>query len=601
MKTRKMLPQGHLKSSIDADMVTEDRTVEVTFSTGAKGLRRGWDGDFYEELSMEAGHVDMSRLQAGAPLLASHDSQNLNAVIGVVEKAWLEGNAGKAVVRFSSDPEAEKIYQKVKERVLRNVSIGYQVRKYEDVSKKGDSIPTYRAVDYSIHEISIVPIGFDAAAQIRNQSSETHTEVEIINEGITMSTKTTTEIKAEEKQRMNEIRTAVRSAKLEETYADELCNQDITADQARKMVFEKMATAPQVSNTVSVEVGNGSQQKMQDGLTDAIATRLDKTFKSSSDTRAFDGKSLVRNIEQYLGRQLGETDAGLAKRAMSSSDFPLILANAANKAAQNRYILAPKSFSQWTSSETLRDYKEASRLRAGDFPELLERPEGGEILHGSFGEEKEVVQLKDYSRMVAFTSQSVVNDDLKLLAQVANEGGLSAARKENKLCYDALKSTTQIMADGAVLYHASHGNLGTAGVISETTVAEAYKLMRKQRSVDGSDPLSTVPRFLITGPDIEIAAMKFLATVNASQTSNVNVFSGKMELIVDAQITGNQYFFAADPSQIPTVTIFRLEGQEMPSILSRVHFETSSLQLKVEHVCSARAMDWRGLVKNAGN
>lgn len=87
---KRTLPMGFLRSLIEiSPSETDNRTVELTWSTGFKGMRSGWDGSFYEELSMDPKHVDMSRLQSGAPLLNSHDSSNINSVIGVVERAGL--------------------------------------------------------------------------------------------------------------------------------------------------------------------------------------------------------------------------------------------------------------------------------------------------------------------------------------------------------------------------------------------------------------------------------------------------------------------------------------------------------------------------------
>jgi hypothetical protein len=57
----------------------EARTVELVWSTGAMVRRRDyWTGKPYDEvLSLEAGHVDLSRLNSGAPLLNTHGAHDL--------------------------------------------------------------------------------------------------------------------------------------------------------------------------------------------------------------------------------------------------------------------------------------------------------------------------------------------------------------------------------------------------------------------------------------------------------------------------------------------------------------------------------------------
>lgn len=625
---KKQLNKGHIRSLI-GDLPTEgedNRTVELVWTTGSKGLRSGWDGTYFEELSMAPEHVDLSRLQTGAPLLAAHNSYDLNAVIGVVERAWIEGNVGKAMVRFSSDAEADKIYQKVKEKVLRNVSVGYQVRKYEDVTQKGDKTPTYRATNWQPHEISIVPIGFDQEAQVRSQENIlTDVEIEtssndetIIEEKVTMLTEeekralemaTKKQAILDEKQRQNEIRSLVRKAKLEETYADELVNtEDMTIDKARGLVLDKVISAQPAAPkaTTQVEVTLDEGDKKRSGFEASLLHRIDGVnFKVTDEAKQFAGKRLLRALEEVLPRQLMESDSQYAVRAMSSSDLPSMLANVAHKSLQKRYELAPRTYSKWTKSGSLSDYKAHSQYRMGDFASLLKRQENGEYKQASVGEEKESVQLEDYGRMYEFTAKMLVNDDLKALQILASESGVAAARLENKLCYDILAFNSgvgPVMGDSIDLFNAaSHTNLAASGAaISATTVGAMYTLMRKQRTVDDADCLNLSPGIFLCGPAQEIEARKFFATVAPSQSSNVNVFQNSMEIVVDGAITGNEYYVIANPSQIDTVTLFKLEGQEGPQVSSRVKFENDALQLKVSHTAVAAPIDYRGMQKNQG-
>ena len=157
-----------MPESVDA----ERRTVEVVWSTGAAVRRRDpWTGKRYDEvLSLEETHVDLSRLNGGAPLLNTHGAWDLRDVIGVVERAWIarEGEAlvGRATVRFSDRADVEPIWRDVASGIVRNVSVGYAVRSYEITETDGQP-PVWRAVDWQPLELSAVPIGADAAAGFR--------------------------------------------------------------------------------------------------------------------------------------------------------------------------------------------------------------------------------------------------------------------------------------------------------------------------------------------------------------------------------------------------------------------------------------------------
>jgi len=157
-----------MPESVDA----ERRTVELVWSTGAAVRRRDpWTGKRYDEvLSLEETHVDLSRLNGGAPLLNTHGAWDLSDVIGVVERAWIarEGEAlvGRATVRFSDRADVEPIWRDVASGIVRNVSVGYSVRTYEITETEG-AAPVWRAVDWQPLELSAVPVGADAAAGFR--------------------------------------------------------------------------------------------------------------------------------------------------------------------------------------------------------------------------------------------------------------------------------------------------------------------------------------------------------------------------------------------------------------------------------------------------
>jgi hypothetical protein len=601
---KKTIQVGHNQMRAQLSTPNEaERTVEVTWSTGAKGLRSDPNiGQYYEELAMTPESVDMSRLNTGAaPVLASHD-QSLDSVIGVVERAWLENGMGKALVRFADDPKSDVIWQKVKSRIIRNLSVGYSVQKYTDVSKKGDAIPTMLATRFTPSELSIVAVPFDMNAVTRNQDQTTEVEIIASEKGQPMSNEQDSTLK--ERARVTEITRAVNAAKLGSEFAADLIERGVSSAEASQAIFRKMEESQKTPHTSSVNssvsVGESSQDKQRSILVDHIASRLEPSIKPTQDTRIFAGQSLARNMETYLGRKLGETDAALIKRALSSSDFPFILANSAEKAAQARYNIAPRSFKVWTSGDTLRNYKAASRVRAGDSASLLPVNEAGEIQSSSFGEQHETVSLQRYGRIVSLTHKALVNDDLGLLQAVANETGTSSARLENQLAYQALISNPT-MGDSIALFHASHGNLGTPGAPSVTTLSEMLKFMRKQMSVDGLDPLNLSPKYLICGPDTEVACRQLLAAISPQNSSNVNIFNSiGLELVVDSQIIGNGYYMAADPGIIRTVVVYGMESSPGPQVMTKLDFSSDNLMVKTAFDCAAAPLDWRGLAFNPG-
>lgn len=176
IETRQLPPLALRAAVAPSTFDAAARTVEVVWTTGATVLRQDyWDGPWYESLSLAPGAVRLDRLNNGAPFLACHDNDDLDDVIGVVERAWITGNEGRALVRFSGREDVAPILQDVQDGILRNVSVGYQVHTYvieRSTDSKGPD--TYTATDWEPFEISLVPIPFDAGANTRAANGQRH-------------------------------------------------------------------------------------------------------------------------------------------------------------------------------------------------------------------------------------------------------------------------------------------------------------------------------------------------------------------------------------------------------------------------------------------
>lgn len=179
MKHMAMPAQTRAASFAPESVNEEKRTVEVVWTTGAKVRRYSWmTGTSYdEELVLGRSNVRLDRLNSGAPLLNTHNDYDLNDIIGVVEKAWIDGNEGRAVVRFAEgDPAVDVIWNKVRSGIIRNISVGYMVHKVEKVESKDEKVPTWRIIDWEPIELSAVPIPADKGAGFRSAVEMTHPE-----------------------------------------------------------------------------------------------------------------------------------------------------------------------------------------------------------------------------------------------------------------------------------------------------------------------------------------------------------------------------------------------------------------------------------------
>lgn len=151
-----------------------DSTIECCWTTGASVRRLSWaDGPYDEELIVSANAVRLGRLNAGAPLLNTHSSWSLNDVIGAVVPgtARIEKGMGTARVQLSAAPGDADIVRKIRDGIIRNVSVGYIRHQIEKIEKDGET-PVWRIVDWEPIEISAVPVPADAGSQFRSAGAD---------------------------------------------------------------------------------------------------------------------------------------------------------------------------------------------------------------------------------------------------------------------------------------------------------------------------------------------------------------------------------------------------------------------------------------------
>lgn len=633
----------------------EDRIAEVVWSTGSRRTVSSWfSEDYEEELELNAGAVRLERLNAGAPLLNSHNAYDLDRVIGVVVagSAKIERGQGTAQVRFSNRPEVDPIWQDVKDGILRNLSVGYKVHEYH-IEKREGQMELWRAVDWEPMEISVVAIGADSGAQFRSDQeqkgatfpcivrrSDASTEPAAAatqeslmdpkdkeNEGAPEQRGATPvnadEIRSQERSRISQITTLCARHGVAQSVADKLIADGASLDAARSAILDALAGESDQngrrSEPIAATARGTDQRAMQyrEAMTTAIMHKLDPRTELTDEAREFRGMRLFDMARESVERSgvstRGMNTMDVAAHALglragvgyhSTSDFPTILGNVANRTLRAAYAAFPKTFEKWARRGTISDFRPITRVAVSGAPELKKVLEGAEFTYGTMGATAEVIQLATYGRIIAITRQALINDDMDALSRIPAAFGARAAQLEGDIVYAILMENPN-MADGQPLFHASHGNLGTAATINETSVAAALKAFTQMKGVDGS-AIRLLPRYLIVpaaGPRL-LEAQKLLASVTAGKTADVNPFAGAFEIVTDPRLipTSGQdpWFLAADPAMIDTVEYAYLEGQEGVYTETRNGFEVDGTEIKARHDFTAKAIDWRGLYKNPG-
>lgn len=651
-------PLQQIRAVVREDSINVDeRTVELVWTTGAKGARWSWDvGSYMEELEVSEQAVRLDRLNNGAPLLNTHKADDLGDVIGVVERAWLEGGKGHALVRFSKREDADRVFQDVVDKILRKISVRYAVHRYQITEDSEDKLPTYRAVDWEPLELSVVPIPFDDGATIRsaggaanytgqrfNTLFETReAEAPADQPAAVANPNEENEMTEEEKRAAEElirregaeaerkrgttIRSMAKKVGLDDAFADELVGRDISIAEASTAIIDKVAerqagnqpdsrnTQPTVSATVDAGVLAAKREAMQN----ALLHRCNSTIKLEEAAREFRGMRLIdmarESIELAGGTVRGMTQQEIARAALgcdrqavraagmhTTSDFPLLLGGAVNRTLRAAYDLAPQTWRPLGRQTTVPDFRAVTRAALGDISALEQVKEHGEYKYGTLSEDGAPLKVAKFGKIIAITWEAIVNDDLGALSRIPQALGTAAAQTESDVIWALLLGNPNF-TDGNPLFDASHGNIAAAGgAINTTTLAAARAAMRKQKSKAGHF-LNLGPEYLVVGPDKELEAFQFTSSqyVPAKNADINDSRNTALTVIVDARITGNQWYLYAAPGVVDTFEYAYLEGEQGVFTETREGFEVDGMEIKARLVFGAAWIDYRGAYKNPG-
>jgi hypothetical protein len=628
---------------VPSSLNEEARTVDFVASTGARGLRRSWQGDYYEELEVSDAAVRMERLNNGAPFLNTHSSWDTSDVLGVVERAWIENASLMVTVRFSQRDSVAPIFQDIKDGILRHVSIGYMVHQYEVTEKQGE-IDIRRGVDWEPMEVSIVPMGFDDAAVSRSaekvvsqatiirapglttdgganmptkiEQEPTQAAVEVVtgqeqrafsaDDAQQIADEAAKKATSAERKRVSDIQTAVRTAKLGDEFARTLVDNGDTVDVAREKILSAWAEQDESEHTrgIRTSVDGDIVANIRDGAVNALQHRADHSVALTDDGRNFAGMTLLRMCEDLLVRQgvsvRGMSPMELAARALSTSDLSNIAGSVMNRTLLMGYESAPRTFVGVFRQGSANDFRAINRVRLSGAPSLEEVKQNGEFQYGKVSDEKETYSLATYGKILPFSRQTIINDDMDALSRIPMAFGRAAADLESDIVW-AIVTANAALQDGVALFHANHDNLaGSGGAITIATLGAAREAMRLQTGMEGR-LINVMPRFLIAGAASETVVDQFLATIAPTESGKVVPSSLRsMTPVIEPRLSGNAWYMAADYNQVDTIEYSYLQGNQGVYLETQNGFDVDGIAVKARHDFAAKAIDYRGLYKNSG-
>jgi len=386
-----------------------------------------------------------------------------------------------------------------------------------------------------------------------------------------------------------------------------LNDMDCTPKAASKKLLEALGAGIEPSGT-TVVVGESDTEKFFEGATNALAARAGIGEREADNE--FNGMRITdlaaRCITRNGGSVRGLSADGIARKilGMSSSDFPGLTSNLANKTLRDSYEAFETTWQKWCEQGEVSDFKVNTRMIPGSFGNLVLLPEGAEYQFDSMGEDSATIQAVTKGKAIRMTRQMIVNDDLGAFVAQGRRLGRAAARTVNA---DAFAALAGLAPDGTALFHADHSNLAGSGTaITIASVSAGKAAMRLQKDADGNDVVGVRPSYLLVPVALEDAAMTFITSeTDPSKTNSKipNIHRGTLEVISDPYLDGvsaTAWFLVASANSIPMIEVAFLDGNSTPFTDEDPEFLTDSLIHKVRLDYGVGVQDYRGGYKDPG-
>ncbi len=562
----------------------ETKTVSAVIATSTPVKRRDARGPFLEVLTPDT--LDLTSVE-GLPVLDSHRTESVRDTLGRVRSIAQEGGAVVAVLEITSAEDAAPVVQRIADGTVTGVSIGYRVAGWsENPTPKGRVKTPTR---WQITEVTLTSNPADPNARIRSQRKESTMEPEVIE---------TTAPDDAEKTRRTEIRALVRSAGLGLEAADDLIDAGADLTRAKAEIFDAVQERRRAAPIIrSHTPANDDPAVITRRQSDALATRM-AGGDCPEDARQYLNFRLRDMAVESLNRlgvsTRGMSDDDLFTRAdHTTSDFPLVVSNAANKVALETYRAAESPLKGLCRQRTLPNFKPSQSIRLGEMGRLEEIDESGEITHTSRAENGETLALGTFARGFTVSRKLLIDDDTGLLGDITVALGEAAAQTEADILVDLITSNPNL-SDGTSVFDASRGNIGTAAIPTIAALTEARESMRTRTGLDGKTIISATPRFVLVGADLETEAEQVLASIQPNKTDDVNPFGGRLTLLVEPRLPAGDWYIFADPARLAAMHHAYLSSAQGVQIQRAEAWDTLGMKFRAFLDFGAGWLDWRG-------
>jgi hypothetical protein len=310
----------------------------------------------------------------------------------------------------------------------------------------------------------------------------------------------------------------------------------------------------------------------------------------------------AREVLQYaFGHQI--------QAAFSDVDIGGILSNIANKFLIEGFYSVERTWRNIAAMRNVNDFKTVTSYRLIGKDQYEQVPPGGEIKHGTLGNETFTNKADTYALMLSIDRRDIINDDLGAITLVPRKLGRGSGLKINDVFW-------KVFLNNAAFYTAANRNFlsGAGSVLSIDGLTQAETMFMEQVDADGK-PIGIMPSFILVPPSLSaIGAQLFRSLELRDTTAGVkypisNPHQGKYQVEVSRYLSNTQYsgnsrtawYLLANPDDLPVIEVAFLNGQEVPIIENAMaEFNVLGVEMRGYHDFGVALQDPKGGLKSAG-
>jgi len=383
---------------------------------------------------------------------------------------------------------------------------------------------------------------------------------------------------------------------------------DLTEDDLSKEIDRERAYIANFSDSGKV-TGLGGRSTVEvrliEGQDEKFARMLDAFFDPADNSVISIRECYVEMTgDKHVTGLIRNCDPVRLREALNSQSWGDVLGDALTRRMVADYRLNGV-YDVWKNLVNIvpvNDFRTQERTRFGGYGDLPEVPEGDPYMPlTSPTDEVATYAVSKKGGTEELTLEMITNDDVGAVRQIPIKLSRAAKRTLCKFVLNHLR-TNPVIYDDKTLFHADHGNLGSAA-LAAASVAAGRLAMKAQAELDSNERLGIGPRFLWVPDGLEETAVDLFRRNTNQDKSFLQSLS--LDVVpVWYWTDANDWCLSADPMDIPTIELGFLFGDQEPALFIQDSpsagsmFTHDKVTYKIRHIYGATVMDFRGMYKS---